>query len=129
MSEIRDLHEPLIAWLKAEGILYRRSRSVRQSSEACGEPDFLIMENGRVLPIELKVKTGKLSTAQVFRHAEYARANCRVFVCRELESACRLVSEWRTQTSADAPTGRPRRMLHGVLCEEVAPGQFQKVRP
>lgn len=131
MSEIRDMHEPLAAWLRSNGVLFRHSRTDCRTSEPNGEPDFLIMENNRVLPIELKTEKGKLSTKQVFRHAEYAKAGCRVFVVRELSAAIELVQAWRTQAPEPLLTESANQRLTRIgnaLCVERIAGVFEKVR-
>ena len=61
MSEVTELHEPFIDWLKRTGVLYRRSRSDRKTSEECGEPDFSLYSQNRSLFIEFKDKSsGKI---------------------------------------------------------------------
>jgi hypothetical protein len=97
MSEVTELHEPFRSWLKSQGLCYRYSRPDRATSENASDADFWIVENGRVLMLEMKQpKTGKLSTNQIFRHAELAKAGCRVFVVRELSRAIELVTAWRS---------------------------------
>lgn len=99
-SNERQFHRAFEAWMKSQNILFITSRMDRATTQQCGEPDYLCFENGRVLPLELKMpKTGKLSKDQVFRHAEYHKAGCRVFVVRELSAAIELVEAWRTQPS------------------------------
>lgn len=97
MSEVTELHEPFRAWLKSQGLCYRYSRPDRATSENASDADFWIVENNRVLMLEFKQpKTGKLSTKQIFRHAEMAKVGCRVFVVRQLTDAIELVQAWRS---------------------------------
>jgi hypothetical protein len=130
MSEVTELHEPFIGFLRSQGLLYRRSRPDRKTSETKGEPDFLVMENGRVLAIEFKDKnSGKLSKDQVFRHAEYARAGCRVFVVRELTAAIELVNAWRSdqgQHFYGAESLPKRKFILGQWWRETGSGNFVK---
>lgn len=98
MSEVTELHDPFRSYLKSQGIPYRYSRPDKATSENAADADFWVVENGRVLMLEFKQpKTGKLSTRQTFRHAELAKAGCRVFVVRELSVAIELVNAWREQ--------------------------------
>ncbi len=112
MSETSELHDPFRKWLRAEGLPYRYSTPGKPTSENASDADFWIVQNGRVLMVEFKQpKTGKLTTNQVFRHAELEKAGCRVFVLRTLEDAIAVVRAWRdtigTATPvSDAPRGR-----------------------
>lgn len=106
MSEVTDIHQPFMRWLDSRGVLYRRSRSDRETSEHPGEPDFLLLRAGHVLPIEMKTTKGLLSFRQKERHQQYLGAGCRVIVCRDLATACAVTEAWLTSlpvTDADAP--------------------------
>jgi len=135
MSEITELHNPFRSFLKSQGLLYRYSNPTKATSETPGEPDFLCLENGRVLAIELKQpKTGKLSKAQVFRHAEYAKAGCRVWVVNELSLAVNLVTEWRSQGAdtipVNHPAHRPTLNFKGTSYRQRADGRgYDPVKP
>lgn len=94
MSEIRNLHEPFIAWLKTLPVVFRRSRSDTRTSEAPGEPDFSIFRGPMALHIEFKTEKGPISKAQKKRHAEYAAAGATVHVIRRMEDAQTLVTQW-----------------------------------
>lgn len=92
----RDFHSAFEKWLRSEGILFVTSRMDRAATQEEGEPDYLIIRAGHVLPIELKQpKTGRLSTAQVFRHSGYALAGTPVHVLKSLADAIELVCAWR----------------------------------
>lgn len=95
MSE-RIIQEGFASWLRSIQLPFFWQRMDRKATGTKGWPDFSIFENGRALLIETKFGKGKLSTDQVFRHAELAKAGCRVFVVRELTAAIELVSAWRT---------------------------------
>lgn len=113
MSEVTELHDPFRSFLKSQGIPYRYSRPDKATSENAADADFWIVENGRVLMIEFKQpKTGKLSTAQTFRHAELAKSGCRVFVVRELSAAIDLVNAWRAQVDDYRPPDRGPLSVH-----------------
>ncbi len=94
MSE-RILQDAFAKWLTSQGIPFFRQRMDKAATGTLGWPDFTICSNGRCLLVETKFKKGKLSTKQVFKHAELEKAGCRVFVVRELTAAIALVTEWR----------------------------------
>lgn len=132
MSEVTELHDPFRRWLGEQGLPYRYSRPDRATSENAADADFWIVLNGRILMVEFKQpKTGKLSAAQVKRHAELAGAGCRVFVLRDLAAAIAVVSEWRRTVGdvapvVDAPPGDYNNKLvirqHGTLGDYVFRG-------
>lgn len=59
----------------------------RRKARGClpGWPDLGIVWNSRTYYIELKTPTGRLSPAQMQRHAELRAAGAPVAVCRSLE--------------------------------------------
>lgn len=129
-AEIKTLHEPFAGFLKAQGLVWRRSRPDRKTSEKRGEPDFLVMENGKVLAIEFKDKNaGKPSPYQVIRHAEYERAGCHVYVLRDLQSAINIVNEWRTQ--APDPPRRAENTVawKGMTLRRLPDGSMERLVP
>lgn len=95
MSE-KLMQEAFCQWLRNEGLPFFRQRMDKAATGTKGWPDFTICENGRCILIETKFGKGKLSTDQVFCHAELAKSGCRVFVCRELSAAIELVQAWRS---------------------------------
>lgn len=103
----RDFHQAFEKWLKGEGLLFVTSRMDRATTQQVGEPDYLVIELGHVLPLELKMEKGKLSTAQVFRHAEYAKASTLVHVARSLTAAIAVVTAWRSMLG-ESPAIRAR---------------------
>jgi len=51
----RQQHNILISWLRLHDLWFWHARTDRRSSSTLGTPDFLVIEGGRCLPIELKV--------------------------------------------------------------------------
>lgn len=128
MSE-KLMQDALCQWLRNEGLPFFRQRMDKAATGTKGWPDFSICENGRVLLIETKFGKGKLSTDQLFCHAELAKAGCRVFVVRELSAAIELVNEWRSYSRSIAVQSLSDRVIkfgHAVYRE--TPRGLEKVR-
>jgi hypothetical protein len=104
----------------------------KATTQKCGEPDYFLIMNGKVLALELKTAKGRLSAAQVKRHAEYGRTGTCVHVCRDLDTAIRLVLAWRGMSADEKPSRRetPTHNLrvrgNGVF--EYRDGQLHHVR-
>ena len=61
----RDLHDQIIAHCRLHGWYYVHSRMDQRTTIKVGCPDFIIaLPHGKVLWIECKTKTGKLSEQQ-----------------------------------------------------------------
>jgi hypothetical protein len=61
------LHDKIIAECRYRHWPYIHSRMDRASTIALGAPDFVIfLEAGRVVSVECKTKTGKLTTRQLY---------------------------------------------------------------
>ena len=90
----RDLQDALCRWLTSERLPFFRQRMDRPTTGQLGFPDIAVFQQGRVLFLEMKFGKGKLSTAQVFRHAELEKVGCHVFVLRDLAAAIELVRGW-----------------------------------
>jgi hypothetical protein len=117
-----EFHRAFEKWMRANGFLFITSRMDRASTIPVGDPDYLIVAKGGVLPLELKMpKTGKLSPAQEARHLEYAATGTKVHVIRDLQTAIDLVTAWHS-TLEEPPAIRkfPRtvRILGGRAYEE-----------
>lgn len=85
------MHTQLSTWLHKHGYVFVHSRMDRPTSQTCGDPDYAIFHNGRVIFCELKMPKGRLSPAQIKRFGELARIGCPVEVARSLESAIRYI--------------------------------------
>lgn len=113
--EIPTLHEPFIRFLNERGIPFIRSRSDRESTTTPGDPDFVLLRGHGALSIEFKTEKGSLSQEQKDRHAYFLAAGVRVHVCRDIDTAVALVTEWFAQAG---PVEKPR----GPLCIRSVPG-------
>lgn len=121
MSE-KALQEAFAAWLRKESLPFFRQRMDKAATGTQGWPDFTIVELGRVLLIETKFGKGRLSTAQLFCHAELAKARCRVFIIRSLTDAIELVQAWRAGEAAlpDEATSNLFRFGGGIYRQDEA---------
>lgn len=64
-KEIEELHYPIIRWLRDHRIPFAHNRTDMESTAGNGVPDFIFPYRGKVLFVECKTKTGKLSTEQL----------------------------------------------------------------
>lgn len=85
MNEIRDIHEPFIAWLRKLEIPYHRNRPDKRTTAVEGDPDFLVSWMQHCLYIECKVPGKKLSPKQEERIAYVRRAGNKVVIAYSLE--------------------------------------------
>lgn len=101
MSETSEVTGPTVkalkripgidAWRVQSGILPMGGRYVHCAPP--GTPDILVVIRGRVLYLEAKTETGKLSPVQVARHKELRSVGCRVEVIRSVKEAIAIVRE------------------------------------
>jgi hypothetical protein len=87
MREVKDLHQPFIAYLRKQGIPYIYHRSDRRSGINKGHPDFTLLWCGHAFLIEFKTLGGKLSIDQLERIEELSRAGTRTRLCTSLSEA------------------------------------------
>lgn len=81
-----DLHDQIAEACRSQGWLFFHGRMDRAANRTLGEPDFTILTgHGRVVFVEAKAKTGKLSDDQqaVIGHA--AKLGVTVHVVRSIE--------------------------------------------
>ena len=61
-----DLHNSIISYCKSHGYVYFHGSMAHKAMRVPGEPDFiLLLPAGRVLLVEAKTRTGKLSPRQL----------------------------------------------------------------
>ncbi len=114
-TEIKSIHNPFVAWLKAEGICYLRARSDKRSTISPGWPDFSIFVAGRALFIECKDIGGKLSADQQLVHDQLRKAGMTVRIAFSLQDCVDAVLEWsgvinRTTGLPQASMGQPHNL-------------------
>ena len=115
-AEIETLHKPFIAWLaKLKGqVAYTYHRPDKPTGATLGDADFVLYcPSSRVLMIEFKDKETKVSASQKKRHAELLQCGIVVHICRDLDSAIRLVLAWRG-LSADEKPSRSEVLTHNL---------------
>ena len=113
MSE-RIIADAFDRWLREKGLVFRRDRMDKATTCVRGWPDFEIIEEGRVLLIELKTYKGRLSRDQTNLHKRLGDRGTIVRVCHSIDAACTLVFEWldgiQANTTAAAIASEYRRL-------------------
>ena len=89
MREIKDLHQPFIAYLQRWQIPYIYHRPDRRSGITKGHPDFTVLWQGKAFLIEFKVPGGKLSPDQLQRQEFLSRSGTTTLRLDSLEEAIR----------------------------------------
>lgn len=91
-EEIEKLHRPALKWLRENGHSFIYNRPDRASTGTPGAPDLVVAAGGgRILFIEFKTKSGKLSREQVTWHHLAATAGHTVHVVRSIEAFMELM--------------------------------------
>jgi VRR-NUC domain len=97
----RDEQNTFAAWLslrEADRVLvYDWSRTDRATTNRKGLPDFRIYTRGRVLLIEMKVATGKLSADQEVMIEKFICCETVVYVCYSAAEAIERTRDWLMQ--------------------------------
>lgn len=108
MSEILDMHQPLLRWLKSENLEYIHARTDCESTIESGWPDITVIHTRLpALLIELKTEKGKLSQDQDDVHSRLRSKGYRVHVIRRIEDAYELVRAWRLGIENETPAYEP----------------------
>jgi len=94
MREIKDLHQPFIAYLQRWAIPYIYHRPDRRSGINKGHPDFTVLWQGKALLIEFKVPTGKLSLDQIKRQELLSCSGTHTLTLDSLENAIGYLEAW-----------------------------------
>lgn len=92
--EIEQLHNPIIAWCRAQvpQVPFIHSRPDKATGSTLGAPDFVICYRGKILMIELKTETGKLSKDQTVWHHLAKLQGVEVLTLRDMESFYKAVA-------------------------------------
>lgn len=94
VNEIRDIHKPLIQWLRANHLPYINHRPDVKSGIRSGWPDFSIFLAERCLFLEAKTSTGVVSPKQWLCIADLERAGNLVKIVRSASEAISAVMKW-----------------------------------
>ena len=108
-----DLHEAVFNECRRRGWIALHGSMAERTCRTLGEPDFVILaDGGRVLFVECKSRTGKLSPAQAALQHHAAKLGHTVHVVRSLEEFLELerVSESRRVLPANS----------AALCRDAA---------
>lgn len=131
-AEIETLHVPFLSFLDGlkPGVEYTYHRPDRPTGSTLGDPDVFIFSRNSVLFIELKDKETRISKSQTDRHAVIEAAGCHVHICRSLEHAQTLVTQWRDsigQVPERTPVAQRKRLcrLGGFIYEDGPTGYVQ----
>lgn len=92
--EIEQLHNPIIAWCRAQvpQVPFIHSRPDKATGSTLGAPDFVICYRGKILMIELKTETGKLSKDQRIWHHLAKLQGVEVLTLRDMASFYKAVA-------------------------------------
>ena len=125
-----EFHRAFEKFLRSRGMVFVTSRMDKASTIACGDPDYLIVANSRCLCLELKTEKGRLSPAQLARHAEYAANGTKVHVLRDLQSAIELVTHWHATLPPGYDPHKPRPVLRtfGNVTYEERDGILHRIK-
>jgi len=87
-----DLHAQIFDECRRRGWIALHGSMAERTHRTAGEPDFvLIADGGRVLFIECKTRTGKLSMAQQAMIAHAAKLGTTIYVIRSMEEFLKLL--------------------------------------
>lgn len=118
MKESQE-HQAFSHWLDSQGLPYIHSRTDRRHTNALGDPDYYVMNAGKVLAIEFKVGQNKLSAAQEKRIAHLRKAGIRVQILASASEAISAVMEWAGVENASG--GLPERQSKALETIEQEP--------
>ena len=104
MREIKDLHQPFIAYLQRWQIPYIYHRPDRRSGITKGHPDFTVLWQGKAFLIEFKVPTGKLSLDQIKRQELLSCSGTHTLTLDSLENAIGYLEAWMGEKRFLEPT-------------------------
>lgn len=120
MSEIALLHEPFARYLREKGCEFIRARSDRESTIETGWPDFSLQHPAfPSIFIEFKWGKGALTAAQKRVRARLIGRGHVVHVCRDIDSAVRIVEAWfggilfKSPVAVDSAPAREELRQHG----------------
>ena len=95
-----DLHEEIFGECRRRGWIALHGSMAERTHRTAGEPDFIILaRGGRVLFVECKTKTGKLSPAQAALKFHAEKLGHIVHVVRSLDEFLRLADGQAGTTS------------------------------
>lgn len=96
-TEITELHNPFIKFLRDQGIEYIRARSDQRSTIEKGWVDFSVESPcAASLLIEFKMGKKQLDPAQARVHTRLKARGFTPHVCRSVEDAVELVQQWKS---------------------------------
>lgn len=93
MREV-EVHQAFSHWLDSQGLPFVHSRTDRKHTNAVGDPDYFILNSGKVLAIEFKVGRNKLSRIQEKRIAYLRKAGIAVHILQCCEKAIECTRLW-----------------------------------
>jgi hypothetical protein len=130
MSEVAELHEPFIDFLRDKGLLYIHADPTRKSTIQKGHPDFTVFLSGnRCVLIEMKEKTkGHLSADQKKRISSLAFAGIYVHVCTDLATAKTAVLEAMSGHHREVVAQSEQLTRYGNALYRETPNGLEKVR-
>ena len=90
----KSLHEDIIETCISRGWIYLHGSTAHRTHRTAGEPDFCILPgNGRIVFVECKTGSGKLSQAQLGFIAHAEKLGVSVHVVRSMEEFLKAIDE------------------------------------
>ena len=94
VSREAELHEAIFSECRRRGWIALHGSMAERTCRTLGEPDFVILANrGRVLFVECKTKTGKLSPAQEALKFHAEKLDHTIHVVRSLDAFLAITKE------------------------------------
>ena len=107
-SRESDLHEEIFDECRRRGWIALHGSMAERTCRTLGEPDFVILaDGGRVLFVECKSRSGKLSPAQAALKHHAQKLGHTVHVVRSLQEFLRIASEATTHAEGAHGVTRP----------------------
>lgn len=137
----RDIQDAFEHWLREREIPFLRSRMDKRPTIRKGWPDFTIFWCGRVVMVETKTETGKLSKDQKDCIAFLQKNGCRVEIARSVEQCCEVARGILTESgrATDASKRFPdaireqfkktKEIVAAVGTNDEPPADFGKMEP
>jgi hypothetical protein len=104
-----ELHEEIFSECRRRGWIALHGSMAERTCRTLGEPDFVILaDGGRVLFVECKSRSGKLSPAQAALKFHAEKLGHAVHVVRSMEEFLQVVAETENRATGKSPSPADR---------------------
>jgi hypothetical protein len=91
----REIHQQFISWLRRHDFLdFYHSDPVRRPTIKAGLPDFGVYRNSRILFLEFKTSTGRLSAVQEETFQRMGAQGNVILVCHSYDEAAKATAQF-----------------------------------